>query len=180
MSSSPSYVVSTIKRALGLSARIRRMVSTPLIPGSRKSIKVMSGLCWRWSSIASSPFPAWATQTISGDDPTRVAIPIRIMGWSSTIRMRMEAMPNYIFDTEIASETERVRRGSGYRDLIAGNGDGQSCPLIQPGPDFDASAKTADPFLKALQSVMPVRRHCRRVKALAVVDDHHMECLRRK
>src|SRR6266496_2473633 len=62
-----------------------RIASTPLIFGSRKSIKVTSGLCCTNSATASSPVPVCATTLMSERAFTIEATPTRSKGWSSTI-----------------------------------------------------------------------------------------------
>ena len=99
-----------MKRAAGETWRMRRMVSTPLMPGSRRSIMVMSGWRERCNAIASSPFPAWPTQAISLQEAMSAAMPIRIMGWSSTMRMRIGGIPNY--RVRSCSEAENRDRGT--------------------------------------------------------------------
>ena len=80
MSSSPSLVVTTMKRASGLVVRIAAIASTPPIPGKRRSMSVTSGLLRRNNSNASSPVPAWATTVMSARALTMAAIPTRMSG----------------------------------------------------------------------------------------------------
>src|SRR4051812_24364094 len=65
------------------------MVSGPLIPGSRRSIKVMSGVCSANAVRAAAPSPASATTCRSGSASIMVRRPTRTTGWSSTMRMRI-------------------------------------------------------------------------------------------
>src|SRR5215831_5368415 len=78
-----------MKRNLGLDWRMAAMASTPLIAGSRRSIKTTSAGVLQASLHASSPELASPTTVMSGCVPTMAAMPKRTTGWSSTTMTRI-------------------------------------------------------------------------------------------
>src|SRR6266498_1418784 len=89
MFSSPSYVVSTMIRASGISSRIAIVAWTPPTPGMRKSMSAISGRCSRNNCTASWPFAASAITIMSGCMSIMLRNPMRTTRWSSAIRIRI-------------------------------------------------------------------------------------------
>src|SRR6185369_3161154 len=75
-------------RASGNSCRILPMASTPLITDMRRSIKVMSGRCSRYSSTACCPFTPCALTSISATVLMSETNPCLTTAWSSITMMR--------------------------------------------------------------------------------------------
>jgi len=80
LSASASEVVSMMMRASGNWPRMAISVSVPFAPGSRRSIRVTSGRCWRNSASASFASTACATRSMSGCDAMTVLSPSRNTG----------------------------------------------------------------------------------------------------
>ena len=89
ISPSESDVVSMITRASGYSFLISIRADVPSIPGKRRSINVRSGRCWRNIAIASFPFVACETKSMSVCEAMIVLRPSRNTGWSSTLKIRI-------------------------------------------------------------------------------------------
>jgi hypothetical protein len=73
-------VVSITTRAAGNSLTMALSASIPLRSGSRRSMSVTSGRCWRNKTIASPPVAAWATMVMSAWLLMMAAIPSRNSG----------------------------------------------------------------------------------------------------
>src|SRR5262245_2489528 len=88
-SASPWKVVSMIMRAFMNSLRMAMTASMPFMSGKRTSINVMSGCSCRNDVSASRPSAACPMSSMSDCEPMTAAIPSRINGWSSTLKIRM-------------------------------------------------------------------------------------------
>ncbi len=76
-------------RALRAFSRIAAIASRPPIFGICRSIRVMSGRRLWNAAIASAPFDASPTSTMSDSISTIAAMPSRSAGWSSTVMIRI-------------------------------------------------------------------------------------------
>ncbi len=70
-------------------AAIRRVASSPFVPGIDRSMTTMSGFSARDRSTASSPVDASPTTSKRGSDSSNAANPARNMAWSSARTMRI-------------------------------------------------------------------------------------------
>jgi hypothetical protein len=71
---------------------MRRVASTPLTPGMRRSIRITSGGSDAARSIGSSPLHASPTISIVSSSASRLRRPLRVIVWSSAIGMRIGSM----------------------------------------------------------------------------------------
>ena len=62
--------ISTLVWARRSSAVIRRVASSPSVPGMRMSMRTTSGRSWMTTSTASAPSPAWPTTSMSSAVPS--------------------------------------------------------------------------------------------------------------
>src|SRR3954452_15827345 len=120
----------TMMAASGEPARILVMISGPLIPGSRRSMRVMSGRCSVKAAIAAAPSPASATTFMSGSASMVVRRPTRTTGWSSTISTRI------FFSAVVGSGIRTLR-------LLSGHGHGDLDPGPRPRPAVDGERSQA-------------------------------------
>ena len=87
--SSRSNVVTMTTRASGVAATIRRVASSPSIPGIWTSISTTSGVRQRTSSTAAAPSAASPTTSMSGSASRISRSPERTIAWSSARTTRI-------------------------------------------------------------------------------------------
>src|SRR3954469_25840329 len=137
---SSSYMVRMSTRTSGAAARIRRVASTPSMPGIRTSIRRTSGRCCSASVTAASPSAASPTTSMPSIVRSRATRPPLTTGWSSATRMRIPAgsigqawqrhhpltrdrLPDWVPDS---------CDDQGRSDSRRGNGGGETVKLHQP------------------------------------------------
>ena len=92
---------------------IRRVASTPSIPGIRMSIRTTSGRSLETSSTAACPSAASPTTSMSSADRSRTANPPRTRAWSSAIATRItssECAPRSGGNSSLEAVAEQLKQ----------------------------------------------------------------------
>src|SRR4051812_26255935 len=87
--SSSRKLVSAITRVPGCSAAMRRVASTPSMPGMTRSMSTTSGRSAATAATAAAPSATSPTTSTSSCRPRNVRSPWRTTAWSSAIRTRI-------------------------------------------------------------------------------------------
>ena len=154
--SSSSCIVSTSTATCGAASTMRRVASTPSMPGMLMSISTTSGWSERAAATAASPESASPTTTTSLAVSSSARSPARNAGWSSatSTRWRRRRGP-------------RARRSCGPR-LFERQPRHDARPATRPALDRDVAAELLRPLPHRLEAGARAER---RRQAPAVVGD---------
>src|SRR5579875_28235 len=141
MFSSVSKLVRIIVRAVVLIFFSAQRVSIPLIPGMRRSSKMMSGTFCCTMANASSPLDAEPITSMPLCVASILARPAWTTGWSSTIRIWMALFSDLFmravsFKKHWYMESHACRQGGGYTN---------PCSFIRQSNNFNRSRNGCGP-----------------------------------